>query len=209
MQIFFSRMKFGPTEKVFRIHEDVLLRGGILVMMFHYVYYTFRILAKILIIFSEYIALYRHTCSLFCLQGNHGANLLRHFFSQHRAKHDEIMKINLENKENMPEQPSRNFISVMDCCTNLVTIHGRPFSIIEDEAFKELLKLIPTISQKDQQAINVKNVKENIQAKAHEVRLQISKELKNCLLALKVDVASVKLRRFLGLNIQYISSKLP
>lgn len=108
----------------------------------------------------------------------------------------------------MPEQPSRNVKSIMECCTNLVTIHGRPFSIVEDEAFKELLKLIPGMRQKDQQVINVKNIKENIQGKAYEIRLQISKELKNCLLALKVDVASVKLRRFLGLNIQYISSKL-
>lgn len=95
----------------------------------------------------------------------------------------------------------------MECCTNLVTIHGRPFSIIEDEALKELLKLIAGMSQKDQQVINVKTIKENIQGKAYEIRLQISKELKNYLLTLKV-VASVKLRKFLGLNIQYISSKL-
>lgn len=140
------------------------------------------------------------------MQGNHGANLLRHFYSQHRTKYEEIQARNLENNA-MPGRSSRNAKTVMECCTNLVTIHGRPFNIVEDEAFKELIKLIPTLSQKEQRAVNIKNIKSSIRDKAHEIRLAISKDLNNCLLALKVDVASIKLRRFLGLNVQTISSK--
>ncbi|CAG5022550.1 unnamed protein product [Parnassius apollo] len=53
-------------------------------------------------------------------------------------------------------------------------------------------------------SINIKHIKLSIEEKAHMVRKNICDEVKNKLIALKVDVASLKSRRFLGLNIQYI-----
>lgn len=107
----------------------------------------------------------------------------------------------------MPPQTSNATKNVMQCCTRLVTDHGRPFSLIEDKALRDLLKLIPGVTQNEHQAINIKNVRSSIQDMAHEIRGKICKEIKNNLLSLKVDVASIKLRRFLGINIQYIVGK--
>ncbi|XP_063538085.1 uncharacterized protein LOC134747389 [Cydia strobilella] len=143
-------------------------------------------------------------CNMF-IKGNHAGNLLRHFNAQHELKYDEIVKLNNEDKENVPPSGSENAATVMQYCTELITVHGRPLSIVEDEAFEKILRLIPGLTQRDVNSINVKNVKENIKQQSHDVRFEITKQLNNKLVALKVDVASVKLRRFLGLNVQYIS----
>jgi hypothetical protein len=142
------------------------------------------------------------------LQGDHAGNLLRHFYTVHRAVHDEIVRKNNEDKENRdPNSNSDKASAVMELCTDLVTKHGRPFTLVEDEAFKNILKMIPGLSQTDIAAINVKNVKENIRKKASDIRLEISQQLDANLVCVKVDVASVKLRRFLGVNVQYISGQ--
>ncbi|CAG4961120.1 unnamed protein product [Colias eurytheme] len=131
---------------------------------------------------------------------------LRHFYSQHRAKYEEIHNANLAAKEIMPPQTSNATKSVMQCCTKFVTDHGRPFSLSEDKAFRDLIKE-PGVTENQHQAINIKNVRSSIQDMAYEIRGKISNEIKNNQLAIKVDVASITLRRFLGLNIQYVMAK--
>ncbi|CAG5001392.1 unnamed protein product [Parnassius apollo] len=91
-----------------------------------------------------------------------------------------------------------------DNCTDLVAVHGRPFALIEDEAFQKLLNLIPGMSGTPINSTNIKRIKLSIEEKAHMLRKNICDEVKNKLIALKVDVSSLKSRQFLGLNIQYI-----
>ncbi|CAH2089279.1 unnamed protein product [Euphydryas editha] len=101
------------------------------------------------------------------LRGNHGANLMRHFYTQHRRLHDQILQENNKNKENVSPHKHDNHIKVMKHCCQLVTIHGRPFSILEDNAFKNLLSLIPNSSPL---SVNIKNVKTMIQEHAYDIR---------------------------------------
>ncbi|XP_047020001.1 zinc finger BED domain-containing protein 4-like isoform X2 [Helicoverpa zea] len=46
------------------------------------------------------------------LRGNHGANLLRHFYTQHRQLHDKILHENKKNKENVPPKKDDNHMKL-------------------------------------------------------------------------------------------------
>ncbi|CAH2986986.1 unnamed protein product [Chilo suppressalis] len=137
------------------------------------------------------------------MKGNHGSNLLRHFYTQHRTKYDELKKrVELEKQNDLTTKTeSSTTLTVIDNCVNLVAVHGRPFTLLQDEAFQNLIQLIPNMNKS---YISPTNIKTKIEEKAYEIRRQIYKETENKLLCLKVDVASVKSRRFLGINLQYI-----
>lgn len=124
-------------------------------------------------------------------------------------EYGKIIGINSDNKtailSSANEERNETLSMVMKNCLDLVTVHSRPFSIIEDKAFRNIIKLVPNLTETDQNSINVKKIKAYLEENAHKVRTSIYKEVKNKLIALKIDVASVKSRRFLGVNIQYIS----
>lgn len=41
----------------------------------------------------------------------------------------------------------------MDSCVKLVTVHGRPFSMLEDDGFKELIDMIDCEKEENDQVI--------------------------------------------------------
>lgn len=133
-------------------------------------------------------------------QGHHAGNLVRHFFTQHRAEYDKIQERTFSDKD---VNSLTEYNKVLECCINLVAIHGRPLSLLEDEAFQNLITMIPNPGLK----LNIRNIRTCIENKAYDVRKKIYEELKNKLVCLKIDVASVKSRRFLGINLQFILDK--
>ncbi|CAD6218948.1 GSCOCG00011496001-RA-CDS, partial [Cotesia congregata] len=86
----------------------------------------------------------------------------------------------------------------------LVTINGRPFSILQDEGMRMILD--PLISRMPEKVIiNEETVKDDVINTANNIKKTIQKEVKECnLVSLKVDIASRLGRSFLGVNIQYI-----
>ena len=88
----------------------------------------------------------------------------------------------------------------MDACVRLITIHGRPFSFIDDDAFQDIINAI--LSQKG--TINSHKLRDAIAEEAIDVKRKIKEEIKGKLISLKVDGATCLGRSFLGINIQFM-----
>lgn len=136
---------------------------------------------------------------VFITQTQHGANLLKHLKHIHPEQHKIISDIN----NTLPGERGIFTESVCDKvleeCTNLIAIHGRPFSMINDIAFQNLLKMIPN----NNMSINSRKIRDNVVSIASNHRYNLSKELQGKVLCLKIDVASLATRCFLGINCQY------
>ena len=91
---------------------------------------------------------------------------------------------------------------VMGACMKLVTIHGRPLSLIDDEAFRSIVAMTP-----QKEIIYAHKVRDRIRAESDIIRQSIQEEIKGKLISLKVDAATCMGRSFLGLNIQFIKAK--
>lgn len=128
---------------------------------------------------------------------------MRHFYTQHRNTYEIKKMEELKKQESTlnSKKESNNVSIVIKNCVNLLTVHGRPFSLLQDEAFQNLIKLIPDMKNN---VICTKSIRSKIEEKAYDIRRKIHDEAKNKLLCLKVDIASIKSRRFLGVNLQYI-----
>jgi len=93
--------------------------------------------------------------------------------------------------------------NVIDACVELVTINGRPFTLIEDSGFKKLLEPILE-GFNDTFSINSQNIRNQISPTAQKVRQEITNIVKNRLLSLKMDCVTRHDRSILGVNIQII-----
>ncbi|KAL4083855.1 hypothetical protein QTP88_029171 [Uroleucon formosanum] len=75
---------------------------------------------------------------------------------------------------------------VAKAANELVTINGRPFTLIEDSGFKKLLEPILK-GFNDKFSINSQNIRNQISPAAQRVRQEITNIVKNRLLSLKMD----------------------
>lgn len=126
--------------------------------------------------------------------------MLKHLKHLHQSEYKFALDTNnITTIENESERPSA-FNAIMAECTNLVAIHGRPFSMIDDTSFQNILKMIPNNTI----PINAKKVRSNVETVASKVRCEISNILKNKIICLKVDIASIGPRFFLNINCQYV-----
>lgn len=89
---------------------------------------------------------------------------------------------------------------VLQECTNLVAVHGRPFTLIQDKAFRNILSLILD----NPSAVSPSTVKENVKSMAAKMRDDLANTLKGRTISLKVDIASLATRSFMGINCQYL-----
>ncbi|XP_075978168.1 uncharacterized protein LOC142986533 [Anticarsia gemmatalis] len=124
----------------------------------------------------------------------HGANLMKHLKHMHPEEFKIITEINHSTPTQKPVTES-----VLKQCTDLIAIHGRPFSLIDDEAFQNLLKMIPNNTE----IINAQKIRMNIQSMAEKLRYEMGTKLQGKMLCLKVDIASIGTRCFFGINCQY------
>lgn len=88
-------------------------------------------------------------------------------------------------------------------CVNLVTVHGRPFSIIEDLAFKNIISMTG-ISPREAQSLNSHSIKMFVSQAAEIKRSEIAAAIKGRMISLKVDSATRLDRSFFAVNAQYI-----
>lgn len=92
-------------------------------------------------------------------------------------------------------------------CVKLVTIHGRPFSVMDDKGFQNIVTLIPQNSNKIH--FNSHNIKQSVATYAEQIREKICGEINGKVICLKIDAAScIDIRSFFGINIQFVDEDL-
>lgn len=92
--------------------------------------------------------------------------------------------------------------ALIDACLELVTVNGRPFSLMEDTGFR---KIIDPLQQAigDGFTINSANIREKVTTLAGSERKKLIDELSGRLILLKIDSATCRDRSVLGINVQY------
>ena len=66
-------------------------------------------------------------------------------------------------------------IDLMDACVRLITVHGRPMSLINDKAFRDIIDTVPQRSQTE--TINSHTVRDRIMMEANAVRNKIADDV--------------------------------
>lgn len=124
---------------------------------------------------------------------------------------DELIEINQEVQPKINEVLKAVNISVSispdqlkQACLELVTVNGRPFSMLEDSGFKKIVNSITDGYKSEKITINKENIRKMIEPTAEKCKEKIMKEVQNKMISLKVDAASRMNRSFLGINIQFM-----
>lgn len=101
-----------------------------------------------------------------------------------------------------------NADALVEACVELVSVNGRPLSLLEDTGFRKILDPILTAINKGSTealiAINRKNIIAHIQRRAELLRKEIREEVAGRLVSLKTDTVTRMDRHLLGVNIQFI-----
>lgn len=139
------------------------------------------------------------------MQGKHTSNLKNHLAVRHSNEYSIVLNLN---KANIKEKSKKNSVEVeylKKICMQLVTVHGRPLAMINDDAFQHLIHLAAP-SNSDMSEINVRSIKAMVTEQAYNIKNKIWGEIKNQLISLKLDSVTCTDRKFIGINIQYMKN---
>ncbi|KAK5866668.1 hypothetical protein PBY51_020839 [Eleginops maclovinus] len=155
--------------------------------------------------------------------GNHGGNLQRHI----QRRHPELFEKSLQDLQNPNKRPAADGQNTLDsvivkkprqvqvaltpetlkeACLELVTVNGRPFSLMEDSGFRKIIDPIQNAMGKNV-TINSSNIRDMVSEIAQDEREKLETELSGRLLMLKIDSATCRDRSVLGINVQYSDGK--
>lgn len=130
---------------------------------------------------------------------NKVGNLKRHLKSSHIDLYN-----SLTSEEEKMSCALKN-LKLIQYYTELVTVNGRPFQILEGSGIVGLIAM-----QQDELTaaarkltINADTIQENIKNVAIEIREKIADELKDRILCVMTDITTKNHRGILGLNVQY------
>lgn len=126
-------------------------------------------------------------------------NLKRHIKSHHKDFKADVIENNprIDNAEN----------EILNAWAEILTINGRPFSMLKDSGMHKLMDLLLNLTEKStgkKIQIDVPRVKERMEDIAGKMKKQIMDETKNNLISLALDICTKCGRAILGINIQYI-----
>lgn len=94
---------------------------------------------------------------------------------------------------------------ILDCAVEMVTVNGRPFTSIDDSGFQRLIEpILNAVPSAERRAVNRRTVRDLIHKKSKKFITELSRLFDCRLLPLKLDCASRKSRRFLGINTQVL-----
>ncbi|XP_050548304.1 uncharacterized protein LOC126909940, partial [Daktulosphaira vitifoliae] len=168
------------------------------------------------------------------ITGKHSSNLEKHVFAHHKLQYADLIKAknklkqtienldaetSLTNKINNSQSTLNNFVSIskksiklnldknslIAACIEMVTINGRPLTLLQDSGFRKILDPVLDAFLPEKIAINSQNIKGHITHLSNNIVSDITKDLKNRMVSLKIDGVSRHSRSFLGINVQYIS----
>lgn len=80
---------------------------------------------------------------------------------------------------------------LLEACTDMVTLDGRPFEIFEDIGFWKIINPILE-GMGNKVTINKRNIRCEVNERASQIIDEIKKLVKNCLVCLKMDCVSRK-----------------
>lgn len=143
------------------------------------------------------------------LQTVHSGNMFDHLNRRHKKIALEV-EANLKNKKTngkrKPEAEAENdplLVAkfkksvIIEACVQLVSVHGRPFSLLEDAAFQVIVS--PFCSAIGNSfAINSESIRRLIPITAQRMREKLTSELAGRLVSIKVDSAKRLSRSFVG-----------
>ncbi|XP_028175812.1 uncharacterized protein LOC114364029, partial [Ostrinia furnacalis] len=139
--------------------------------------------------------------------GNHATNLMNHLRLKHEDEYKKVVQINklsvkiTEKKNATEDEKDKKRKKLLDSCIKLIAVHGRPFELLDDEAFCDIKALIlPDFKNEG----NSKKIKDMILDKSYEIKEKITTELKQKMISVKLDSATCLDRQFIGVNVQYI-----
>lgn len=152
--------------------------------------------------------------------GNHGGNLQRHIQHKHPAEYAAVSDSTGKRPASTADgqttldavivkKPKTTGLHIQlnpdvlkDACKELVTVNGRPFTLMEDTGFRKIIEPIQQAIGNDF-VINSLNIRDMVSSVAHVGREKLKNELKGRLLMLKIDSATCRDRSVLGINVQY------
>lgn len=144
-----------------------------------------------------------HKCKL-CnseLNGSKEWNLSLHPLNCH---YDVYLEITCEKKE--PIEVKR--LKLLQNCTEIVSVNGRPFSYLKDSGFKSIIKDTLTEFHDGKQPLNLSDanlseVKSHLSQTAEKIRDHIKRETEKRPLNLMCDIVTKHRRSILGVSLQY------
>ncbi|KAF0702319.1 Zinc finger BED domain-containing protein 4, partial [Aphis craccivora] len=155
--------------------------------------------------------------------GKHGTNLIRHL-SNHIELYHEMQLKNIEKKKSTATKKMSileaheklfqltpdikvkiDMNTIINACVELVTVNGRPYSMLNDTGFRKIIDpVLKGINKKV--CINSNSIKKYVYEESISIKNEINIEVqsKAKLVSLKLDAVTWLNRSFLGINIQYI-----
>lgn len=132
------------------------------------------------------------------LCGSKPSNLKRHVTLMHK---DFIGKIIVNKCKKCFEETD-----ILDAFVEWFTINGRPFSIIEDSAFKKMFQYLlfyHELISGEKITIDLTKIKERMEEIVPQMRGEIVAETKNIPISFMMDLAKKNHSAILGVNVQY------
>lgn len=98
---------------------------------------------------------------------------------------------------------------LINACVEMVTVNGRPFSLMEDSGFQKILEPIKNgfVKKKGKDfSLSAESIQKYVSLEATKLRETIIEEVKHGMVSVKVDGVTRLDRSFLGINIQYVKN---
>ncbi len=154
--------------------------------------------------------------------GQHAGNLTVHLERYHKDEFEVLTQekkaIALRRQAEATSRPARKkrkieksievFIDekqIIDGCTTLVTLNGRPFKMLDDSGFRMILDPILK-GLGNNLTISAENIVSNVNELASDFRKKLKAEIANRRVCLKVDCAKRLSRSILGINVQFVKN---
>ncbi|KAK3924520.1 Putative AC transposase [Frankliniella fusca] len=159
---------------------------------------------------SIYTSPMRHALMI---RANHCGNLVKHVQRHHKDRKSSLDRQIQEWKAGRGKKktPKSSEIKVNMCprrlklaCVRLVAVHGRPFEMMNDAAFQDIIQpYLSSFPARERFAVNDGSIRTMVQEEAARLRSYIKNELSGRLLSLKVDSSKKDGRPFFGVNAQF------
>lgn len=143
------------------------------------------------------------------IAGCHKGNLLRHLHGSisengvHKAllDNESFEQLRSEKIASRLKGPRDDVSRIINACISLVTINGRPFSLLDDSGFQELVSL--ALGDKGD-VITSRTIPKYISKAAQNMREYIREEVKVKILSIKIDGVTRQNRSIMGVNVQFV-----
>ena len=159
---------------------------------------------------------------LHIFKGNHGTNLKKHLIRNHEFDEEYFVEVSSKVKNILQKDRKKIQMHIDDTiklkmkkrdlensCVELVTVNGRPFSILNDSGFQSIIQPIKRAienNSKQKFSISPESIQKKIVEEADKIKKEIYEDVKNTMISMKIDAVTRLDRSFLGINIQYIQN---